>query len=112
MGCVQSLVSTRNNCRARRGRHYRKALTEPIDNELRPRGVDAFVPIALDRVRSTQLDHTEAPLAALFASCQDAANQVREWRRRRQKAGCIAHVVNVVPIVVQTGRFENRGFSS
>ncbi len=59
-------------------------------NEFRPRGVDARAPIALDHVPSTQLDDTDAPVAALLPSCQDAASQVREQRKAHQKAGCIA----------------------
>ena len=75
--------------RAGLGRDYWEALTDPMLNELRPRGVDARVPIALDRVTSTQLDETEASVAALLASCQDAASQVRE-RGEPQKAVFIA----------------------
>ncbi len=58
----------------------------PILNEFRPCGVDAFVANALDRVRPRKLDDTVAPVAALLASCQDAASQVLEQRGVRQRA--------------------------
>jgi len=61
-------------------------------NELRPCGVDTRGPITLARVRCRHFDDTGASVAALFASCQDAASQVRGWREGRQKAVCIARV--------------------
>jgi hypothetical protein len=61
-------------------------------NELRSRGVDEGASIVLDRVPSMQLDDTEAPLAALLVSCQDAASQVRRLRGGRQEAVFIARV--------------------
>jgi hypothetical protein len=72
-------------------------LTYPTDtdlvlNELRPRGVDAPALIALDRAPSTPFDDTGASFAALLASCQDAAGQVRERWGGRPKAACIARV--------------------
>ncbi len=72
-------MSTRNTYRAR-------------PNELRPRGVDARAPSALDRVRSRPFDDTGASVAALLASCQDAASQVRERWAGRPKAACIARI--------------------
>ena len=37
-----------------------------------------------------RLDDTQAPIAALYASCQDAANQIWARRGRRPQAACIA----------------------
>jgi len=48
--------------------------------------------ITLDRAMSRQLDNTDRPIAALFASCQDAATQGPERRQARQKAVCIERV--------------------
>ena len=62
--------------------------TYPVHNELRPRGVDARAPSALERVPSMRFDATEASVTALLASCRDAASERPEGR---PKAACIAH---------------------
>lgn len=61
--------------------------TYPVHNELRPRGVDARAPSALERVPSMRFDATEASVTALLASCRDAASERPEGR---PKAACIA----------------------
>ena len=59
-------------------------------SELRPRGVDARAPSALDRVPSTPFDTTAASIAALLALCQHAAS---ERQAGHPQAACIGRAV-------------------
>lgn len=51
-----------------------------MPNERRSRWVDVRAASALDRVLSPQFDATAASVAALLASCPDAASERRDGR--------------------------------
>ena len=65
--------------------------------EFLPWGVSANARIALDHVRPVRLDETEAPVAALVASWQDAASHVRGRRAKRTSAKFIERAARALP---------------